>query len=156
MVNESEEIRAFLESEKYIYLTKKNNKNHRKKLCDDLYDAELEFGSNCLKSSELSLLDIDKLLENDADTLEKFCIKLIRAEDTFAVDQEFNLLDENEKEKENEVYVGHSQTFLLTFAILFLLLRDRRDHLPTYLKKTRQPNAKKYQHALEVAYESIT
>ena len=156
MVNEFEEIRSFLESEKYICLTKTIIKITEKKLCSDLYDAELKLGFDCLKISKISLIDIDKAIENDVNILEKFCIKIIRTEDIFTVDQEFNPLDENENENENEIYVGHSQTFLLTFTILFLLLRDRRDHLSTYLKKTRQPNAKKYQNYLEVAYESIS
>jgi len=111
-----------------------------------LYEVEVELGRNCLKNSDLSLLDIYKTLENDAASLEKFCIALIKAEDTLSVNQEFNPLesseDEDEDEDEDESYVGHSQTFLLTFAILFLLLRDRRSHLKIYLMKSRQPNAK--------------
>lgn len=57
----------------------------------DLY--EVEFSRRSLNEAELSLLDIDRLLEQDSDLLEKFSIALIKAENALNVDQEFNPLD---------------------------------------------------------------
>lgn len=156
MVNTTEAVRVFLESKKYTDLARKIVERTRKTLCVDLYEVEVEYSMRSLNDAELILLDIDRLLEQDSYLLEKFSVALIKAENALSVDQEFNPLDpEEEKEDSHESYVGHSPTFLLTFAILFLLLRDRRNYLPAYFKKSRQPNAKKYQRALEEAFESI-
>ncbi|WPO50161.1 hypothetical protein [Pseudomonas sp. S1Bt23] len=155
MVNETGEIKVFLESKNYTEIAKRIIDLAGKRLCTDLYDAEVEFSRRSLNDAELSLLDIERLLEHDCLSIEKFSLELIRSENKLRVDQEFNPLDYEEVDDSQESYAGHSPTFLLTSSILFLLLRDRKSYLSVYLKKSRQPNAKKYQRALEEVFESV-
>ncbi|APC17382.1 hypothetical protein BLL42_17155 [Pseudomonas frederiksbergensis] len=153
MVNATEEVRVFLGSKKYTELAREIIKKTRKTLCVDLYEVEVEFSRRSLNDAELNLLDVDRLIEQNSLLLEKFSVALIKAENSLRVEQEFTPSEPEEKEEDShESYVGHGPTFLLTFSILFLLLGDRKNHLSAYLKKARQPSAKKYQRALEEVY----
>jgi hypothetical protein len=155
MVDDVGDIKAFLQFDKYSSLAEKIVQRANKRLCTDIYDAEVTYCQKILGAATVSLADIRSLLVGDAEKLERFCVRLIRAEKLLNLGQDFNPYEPEEQEEENEVYVGHSKTFLLTFSVLYLLLRDERSKLSAYLKVIRQPKAVKYQRGIELVFDSL-
>ncbi|WP_322049594.1 hypothetical protein [Paraburkholderia sp. J67] len=155
MVNDIQSIRDLLYSTKYFSLASSVIKEAKKILCSDLYDAELAYCQKALGMAKFDLNDVEDLLETDFDRLRRFCVAMIRGAKLIDVGQDFNPAEEDEEESSNETYVGHSLTFLLTFSILYLLLRDDRVRLSLYLKQMRQPKADKYQRAVENLFDGL-
>ena len=155
MVVDIKSIFQFLRSPKYSELALDVVQRTSKRLCDDLYDAELVHCQKALDAAGLALASIEALLNQDSDRIRKFSVALIRAENAIDLGQDFNPLEEPEDESSNETYVGHSLTFILTFSILYILIRDDRGRLAQYLKKMRQPKASKYQKAVETIFDNV-
>ena len=155
MVEDVGDIKAFLQLDKYSGLAERIVQRANKRLCTDLYDAEVTYCQKILGAATLSLTDLRTLLVRDAEKLERFCVRLIHAEKLLNLGQDFNPHEPEEQEEENEAYVGHSKTFLLTFSVLYLLLRDERSKLSAYLKVIRQPKAVKYQRGIELVFDNL-
>ena len=155
MVENVSAVKVLLHSRAYVELAEKVVHRAKKKLCADVYDAELTYCQKVLSSAAVSLSDLNLAFERDATRLEEFCVGLVRAEKLLDVGQEFNPLEPDEQEEESETYVGHSQTFLLSFAVMYLLLQSRRIDFAAYLKMMRQPKAAKYQRGVESVFDSL-
>ncbi|GLU35767.1 hypothetical protein WKR88_26310 [Trinickia caryophylli] len=103
----------------------------KRRLCDDLYDAELVYCQKTLDAAGLSLGDVEIVIDDDSDRLLRFGEALVRAEKAIDVGQDFDVLEE----PSNEAYVRHSLMFLLTCSIAYILLRDDRAGFVRYLEK---------------------
>ena len=155
MVEDIKSISDFLRLPKYSDVALDVVQRANTRLCDDLYDAELVHCQKALDAAGLALASIEALLDQDSDRIRKFCVILIRAEKAIDVGQDFNPLAEPEDESSNEIYVGHSLTFILTFSIMYILARDDRGRFAQYLKEMRQPKASKYQSAVEAIFDNV-
>lgn len=155
MVEDIESIRKFLHLLRYSDLASDVIRRANKRLCSDLYDAELVLCQKALDAAGITLNSIEVLLTQDLDRIRKFSVALIKTEKVIDVGQDFNPLEESGDEPSNETYVGHSLTFLLTFSIVYILVRDDRGRFAQYLKKMRQPKASKYQKAVEAIFDNI-
>jgi hypothetical protein len=157
MVNEIESIRTFLASSEYRDLAAEIIESTQKRLGDDLYDAEIAYCEKARSSAELTIGELTSLLIQERGALKDFCTTYIKSERALDSGQEYNPAEaEDQPEAANETYVGHSQTFLFSYAVLFFLLKHKRSHLPTFLKKIRKPNASKYQKAVESVFDALT
>ena len=67
------------------------------------------------------------------------------AQPTLDQGQEYNPDEppDDDDELDNEQYSGHSQTCLLQYAVLYLMLKRSASELSGYLKKIREPHAVK-------------
>ncbi len=156
-MTESAAIKPFLLSSDYTALSIEITESTKKWLCDDLYDAEIAFCEKVRASAEISISDLNSLLSKERGALKDFCIKYIKSEQALDSGQEYNPVEaEHQLGEADETYVGHSQTFLFSFAILFFLLKHKKSHVPIFLKKIRKPNASKYQTAIESLDDAVT
>ncbi len=153
MVNQP--IEPLIKSQEYDELAKRIMAQTNKTLCTDIYDAEVAYCQKILAAAEISAAEINSLLTGDAALLEAFCIQLIKAERSLELGQDYNEHEPEDQEEENEQYVGHSPTFLLTFSVMYMLLRDRRKEFGKYLKAIRQPKAKEYQRRVEAIFDTL-
>jgi hypothetical protein len=155
MVSDIDSIRAFLASGEYTSLSREIIESANRRLCDDLYDAEVAYCDKAKSSAEISINDLRSLIKEERAALKDFCVMYIKAERALDSGQEYNPAEEEDQsEQENETYVGHSQTFLFSYAVLFFLLKYKRSHMPSFLKKIRKPNASKYQKAVESVFDA--
>jgi hypothetical protein len=153
MVESNQPIRDFINSKNYSQQAFNIIHNAKKKLCDDLYDAEIDYCKKSLDAANLKLEDVVALLHQNSSQFHKFNLNLIKNEKLLDVGQDFNPHEEHEDDSANETYAGHSLTYLFTFAITYLLLRDNRNYFLQYLKKMRQPKSNKYQKIVESIYD---
>lgn len=155
MVSEIEGIRKFLVSSEYTALSAEIMESTGKRICTDLYDAEVDVCEKARSSAEVSIADLSALLRQERGELKNFCIRYVRSERLLDSGQEYNAAEEGaQAEEANENYVGHSQTFLFSYALLFFLLKHKRSHVSTFLKKIRKPNASKYQKVVESLFDA--
>lgn len=156
MVSEIEAIRAFMSLDYYVALSVEIIESTNKRLCDDLYDAEIAYCEKARSAAKLSVSDLRLLLQQERAEFKEFCISYIKSERRLDLGQEYNssgtgLLLENT----DETYVGHSQTFLFSCAVLFFLLKHKRSQLAAFLKKIRKPNATEYQKVVESLFDAL-
>lgn len=155
MVDNFKSILEFINSKKYFEISSEIVALANKRLCDDLYDAELAYCQNVLDAAGLTLDEISLLLQQDTDRLGRFCLSMIRAEKALNVGQDFNPDEEPEDEPSNETYVGHSPTFLLIFSVVYILIANGKGDLAQYLKNIRQPRSVKYQKVVEKLFGNL-
>jgi hypothetical protein len=141
----ADEIRNLIASNPYRKLAEAIISAAGKRLCADVYDAEI---SHCMKlcaASGLTTIDISRLVSAEETELKAFCVAYIAAEEKLSLGQEYNPLEPPEDlEPPVEIYNCHSQVFLFDYGIYFLMLRDKPGQLASFLKATRVPHAAKY------------
>lgn len=119
----------------------------------DIDDIEVEYTFSLLEVAHIEESDVEKCIGEDSKKLEIFCRAYMEAQASLDLGQEYNADEENDiEEPSNEVYGGHSQTFLMQYAILFILLSTRPDDILEYLKQIREPKAKKQSVLLKKLY----
>lgn len=112
-------------------------------ISEDIHDIEIEYTLSLLESAGIEESDVGKCILEKSKKLEIFCRAYMDAQSSLDIGQEYNPNEEGDNgESPNEVYGGHSQTFLMQYAILFILLSTRPDDVLSYLKKIREPKAK--------------
>jgi hypothetical protein len=86
----------------------------------------------------------------------KFCTVFMQREATLTKDQEFNPDDPPVEVKDSEeIYVGHSTTFLFQNAVQFIVLRDFKSELKHFLKLLRVPHHMKFAARLLEIFHSL-
>ncbi len=109
----------------------------------DIDDIEVEYTLSLLEAAGINESDLEKCILEENKKLEIFCRAYMKAQPSLDLGQEYNADEGNDIESSsNEIYCGYSQTFLIQYAILFLVLSTRPDDVMDYLKKIREPKAK--------------
>ncbi len=112
-------------------------------ISSDMYDEEIDYTLSLLTAAHIELYDLEKSIVERSKDLEIFCRVYMEYQSYLDLGQEYNADEAGDIEaSSNEVYSGHSQTFLIQYAILFILLSTRTDDVIDYLKKIREPKAK--------------
>ena len=152
MVNKSEmflKISNLISSEEYKSISVEITKRTNKILCNDIYDAEIEYCEKILDASKVSIDEVRKKIKDGEDKFLNYCIAYISIESSLEQGQEYNESEiPVEDEPANEKYVGHSQTFLFQNAVFYLVLEGKEEFLMDFLKRIKKPHAKKFSTSL--------
>ena len=140
----AQDIRSLLVSELQRSIRKKVFSGTVFRVSEELYDAEIEYTASILRAAHLSANEVEQVLLSEESCLIAFCREYMKAQPILDQGQEYNP-DEppEEEEPDNEQYSGHSQTCLLQYATLYLMLRRKVVDLLLYLKNIREPHASK-------------
>ena len=109
------------------------------------YDETIfKFDKNRLEMSNVSLHDMETLMQTDNSQFISFCAAKIELFKSQPNKQEFPKGEETEDFDQKEQLLGFSRGILAMYAIEFLLARKGQKDLEEYAKKARIPFAKKY------------
>lgn len=151
------EIKSFLATPDYLEFAKDALSNTGFHLVPDLYDVEIDYTIPRMEAANVSLGEIKRLTESKNENFKFFCHSYLKIQHMLDLGEEYNPeeFDEADLEESNEHYVGHSQTFVIQYAVLYILLSSRPDELTAYLKKIREPHAAKQSKLLRSFYISL-
>ena len=114
------------------------------RVSDELYDAETDYTASLFVAAQLAVKEIERVVLSDEACLIAFCREYMEAQPQLDQGQEYNPDQPPEAEElGNEEYSGHSQTCLLQYATLYLVLKRKPADVAAYLKKIREPYASK-------------
>jgi hypothetical protein len=135
-------VRKLLQNSAYKIESQKVIKALSLRLSEEIHDPEIEYTASLLDAARVSTDDIENMIAKDSERLRQFCCAYIKAQPALDLGQEYNPNEDGDDgESSNEEYDGHSQTFLIQYASLYLLLSRQPDGLLDYLKKIREPKA---------------
>lgn len=150
------DIRNVILSNDYSEISKNTIKSTGKTLCDDMFDAEIEYCVKLIEASKIPVSEIQALVRNKEDAFIEYCKYYIFAAEKLELGQEYNpkeipVVDE----PSNEATIGYSKTYLFQYGVFFIMLMNKIDELTDFLKKIRKPHASKFAKSLNSFFLSL-
>ncbi|CAN5907567.1 hypothetical protein BH11PSE8_BH11PSE8_34020 [soil metagenome] len=152
-----EDIRKLVRSKIYKARAVRILEGTEYRISRELHEAELGYAAGMIQASELDFARVAEFVSAESNArLEVFCRTYMRAEAFLDQGQEYNPAEPPERDElSDEEYDGHSQTFLIQFATLMLVLEEQQEHLAAFLKKIRAPHAAKRAAALRRFFDGF-
>ncbi|UOD30120.1 hypothetical protein INH39_33065 [Massilia violaceinigra] len=155
--NNKNRIKTFIKTANYIELATSIINETKMIFCGKIEKVELEYMNLLLDASGLALSELEDLIVSRDAHFVKYCIQFIERNSELTQEQEYNPeeLPNDEDDVSTEEYVCHSRTFLLHYAIYYLITKNHPTKLISFLDAIRTPHHRKYARALKQLYHSI-
>jgi hypothetical protein len=118
-------------------------------------DVLKELDIKKLSIANLTVFDIEQILNYDYQKLISFSTNSIKKYHNKSVEQEYPIGEEVEEENDNAVYGNYVISFFLIYIIEYYFLKNKPSELITYLKSSRIPQAKKFEKELKEIYNKM-